>query len=359
MAVTPEQLRSVIDKIKKKESNLYFYAEDAQQFDESVLFVYQHVAMLIELGYNATIVHSTDGFVPDWVNEYMSFDKIPVKYFAAGEFDIRIEDFFFAPEFATKLMESISSAPCKNVIVVGNWFKILQALEPGVYWDTYNIRTAISLGIETSDYVKAIMPFASVATLTHPIDDPVFHKPESMTSKKMTVAFSSSRDGGNKSSNAIKTFYALYPYLRFVQFINISGMEKEARAAVMQDATWFATFDEFATHPIHQVEAIKCGCLLVGWDGLNCTTTINSKTAVVVPNGDVFRAGLAIGGVIEEYILNTTPTSRIEAAEEAASEYAISKGKEKNALIYEELLNTRIKELEELEERIKKGTSNA
>jgi len=359
MAITKEQLKEVIGKIESKEARIFLYATDAEQYDDSVRFTYKFASKLNELGYAASIVHQKTDFKCEWAEEYVDIEKLKFKYFEAGEFDIRMEDFFFLPEEASHLMPNIMKAPCKNVIVVHNWFKVLQALEPGTYWDTYRLTTAITLSEPTTDYIKMVMPFASVATITGSVDADSFPKPESTTDKRMQVAYVASRDGGNKSNNAIKSFYALYPYLRFISFLEVSKMDKKTRSTILQESAFFVSFDEYNTWPTYALEAINSGCLICGWDGLGATNVLNTETAIIVPNGDVVRISLAMGSLVEEYLLHNVPEERIKAAEEAAGKYSDEAELKSFDGVISELFASRIGDIEKYISNIKEEVKDA
>ena len=226
MPVTKQQLSTVIKDLKSGDYKCYFFLPDFEKHSGGIQYVYNHVKRMNQEGYNAIVLHQKVGFKPEWLIDWFEQDEdgnfidIPIQYLdEQDKLEIKMEDFFFIPEGFPQLMDNLKNAPCKRIVFCLNWYYVLNALNPGTFWDSYGIRDCMSITDSQSEYLKMIMPFLRLKKVDGQIDSEVYHPPESMTEKRMQVAFIPSRDGGAKSNNAIKTFYSLFPYFRFVKFV--------------------------------------------------------------------------------------------------------------------------------------------
>lgn len=359
MPITKKDVKTVIDRLENGEYTNYFYLPDFEKPSGGVKLTYDHVKCMNENGFNAKVIHQKSGFIPEWLKDYYpqnedgTFENIPIMYLDDDKLPISMEDFFFIPEGFPQLMENLAKqkAPCKKVAFCQNWYYVLNALPAGVFWDSYDIYDCMSVSQSQTDYLKMIMPFLNVKNVVGHIPDD-FSKPEKETDKKLQIAFIPSRDGGTKSYNVIKTFYALFPYFRFIKFQEIRGLEKEVYAELLKDSAFYVHFDEYSSWGTAPIEAYKSGCLVAGWDGVGGREYMNTDNTWIVPNGDIMRLALAIGNMVETYVMDDVPDRTYEAMEEATLLY--TKEAERDSIIstHNSWREDRIKEMNRLMELV-------
>lgn len=315
MAVTKEQIKEVINKVEDGNYNIYFFLPDHQPPSGGIKVVYDQVNILNQNGFNAHVIHSKTGFVPKWLesqyekNEDGTFKYIPILYTEDENVPVSMEDFFFIPEGYPQVMENMQKqkASCKKIVFCQNWFYIMNALQPGITWDKYGIRDVLVNCQAVGDYTKLLMPAMNIKKITTSIDQSLFHC-EDKTKKNFVVAFQPSRDGGMKSYNAIKTFYALYPHLKFVNFVELKGLSIEEYAEQMRNATFYVHFDEFCGWGTAPLEAFNSKTYVAGWDGVGTIDYFSQNNGWVVRNGDILGIATAIGRMIEEFIFDVAST---------------------------------------------------
>ncbi len=352
MAVTKKDLKNVISKLEKGDYKCYFFLPDFEKHSGGIQWIYNHVKRLNQEGYNAIIVHQKNGFVPEWLKDWFDQDEegnfidINIQYLDNKNLQVNLEDFFFIPEGFPQLMENLRNAPCKKVVYCLNWYYVLNALQPGIYWDSYGIRDCLSISQSQTNYLRLIMPFLNFKQVTCQVGDPeVYFPPEKSSDKKMQIAFIKSRDGGQKAYNVIKTFYALFPYFRFIKFVELSGMDKDTFAQAMRESQFYAHFDEASSLGTAPIEAWRSGCLVAGWDGVGGVEFMNPQNTWLAPNGDIVRLALALGNMIEAFIMNSVPNETYMAMEEACERYTADA--ERNSILnfHEQYLKERIEEV--------------
>jgi len=366
---TQDQLQECIDNLENVDYKCFFYLPDHEKPSGGIKLAYDHVKCMNENGFNGVIIHNKSGFKPNWLADYYDIDEdgnianIPIKYLSDEKLAIRAEDFFFIPEGFSNIMQNLAEqgVPCKKIIFCQNWYYILNALPPGVFWENYGITDCMSVSQTQTEYINAIMPNIKCKNIVGQIDKNVYHAPEKNTTKKFIAAFIPSRDGGTKAHNVIKTFYALFPHLRFIQFKEIRNLGKEEYAETLRDSTFYIHFDEYSSWGTAPIEAFMSKCIVAGWDGVGGREYMSPENCWVAPNGDIFRLAIAIGNMIETYMMDDVKDSVWESMEAATMLY--SKEVEKDSIIraHNEYREERIEELEAIKKtaRKKQEASNA
>jgi len=354
--ISTKDLDKVITKLEDGKYTSYFFLPDFEKESGGVKLTYDHVKCMNENGFNATVIHQKDGFKPKWLEDYYEADKdgnfenIPMLYLESGNLPVNMEDFFFIPEGFPNIMENLAkqNAPCKRVVFCQNWYYVLNALPPGVFWKHYGIDDCMSVSKSQTDYLKMIMPAMKYKQVYGQISSETFYPPEKMTDKKMQVAFIPSRDGGTKAHNVIKTFYALFPHFRFIQFAEIKDLSKDEYAKLIRDSSFFCHFDEYSSWGTAPIEAFLSKTLVAGWDGVGGREYMNTKNCWVVPNGDILRLAMALGNLIETSMTDGITDENWEAMAIACENY--SKESEKDSIIqaHNEYRDERLIDIERL-----------
>lgn len=362
MAITQSDINGVIEKMENGDYTSYFFVPDFPKPSGGVKVIYDQVQIMNQNGFKAVIVHQKPGFKAPWLDEHYkkkddgTYAHIPVVYLEQENLALKMEDFFFIPEGYPQLMENLAQqkAPCKKVVFCQNWYYVMNALQPGVTWDQLGINDVIVNCHTVGNYVKLLMPSMNIKVLTTAIDGDLFKVDDPIKSKHPFVAFQPSRDGGMKSSNVIKTFYALHPHFRWVQFKELVGMNYADFADSMKDSQFYVHFDEHCGWPTAPLEAFNAGCYVAAWDGVGSVDYLSSENCWLVQNGDILRLALAIGNMIEKWILDEIPNGLEAAMQAAIDRYTLDIEKDSAIATYNEYREDRIKELEQLIELIKK-----
>lgn len=357
MPITKSQIKSVIEKLENGESKSFFFLPDFERPSGGIKVAYDHVKCMNENGFNATIIHQKKGFRPTWLDEFYTlkedgtYEGIPVVYLEDKPLELTMSDFFFIPEGFPNVMENMAkqNTPCKRIVFCQNWYYVLNALPPGVYWDQFGIRDCLSVSHIQSDYLKMIMPFLNIKNVVGHISSEFFHKPETREDKKLKVAFIPSRfDNGTKSHNVIKTFYSIFPYFRFIEFVQIGGLTNEQYAKTLRECAFYVHFDEYSSWGTAPIEAYLSECLIAAWDGVGGREYMNSENTWVVENGDIFKLAMAIGNMIEKYLMDDISEETYRSMEATTMMYSKEAEKDSVITVHRDYIEERIKELEKM-----------
>lgn len=358
--ISTKDLDGIIEKLENGDYRSYFFLPDFERESGGIKLAYDHVKAMNENGFNAVVIHQKDGFQPAWLSDYYtknedgSFENIPMMYLDSGNLPVNIEDFFFIPEGFPNIMENLArqNAPCKKVVFCQNWYYILNALDPGVFWPNYGITDCLSVSKSQTDYIRMIMPQVKCKQVYGQISSEIFYPPEKMTEKRMQVAFIPSRDGGLKSHNVIKTFYAMFPHFRFIQFAEIRNLPKEDYAKLLRDSAFYVHFDEYSSWGTAPIEAFLSKTLVAGWDGVGGREYMSPDNMWIVPNGDIIRLALAMGNMIETFMTDDIKPETYEAMAAACLNYSVESEKDSIIAAHNEYREERLAEMMRLRELV-------
>ena len=121
MTKEEQDLREVIAKLDNKEFGLYFFTVDSHgNALAAIANIYEHVKVLNELGYKATILHEKDEYhgVADWLGQ--EYADLPHMSIASQQLNVGGQDFIIIPEVFSKVMEQVKNLPAKKIIKKAN-----------------------------------------------------------------------------------------------------------------------------------------------------------------------------------------------------------------------------------------------
>ena len=125
-------------------------------------------------------------------------------------------------------------------------------------------------------------------------------------------------------------------------------MDKDTFAFAMRESAFYAHFDEASSWGTAPIEAWNSGCLVAGWDGVGGREFMSSANTWLAPNGDIVRLALAMGNMIETYIMNSVPEEMLENMKEQCERYTPETERASIIKVHKEYKEERIAEIESL-----------
>ena len=347
MAITVEQLEAVYGDLESQDYIMYFYVPDFDKPSGGVGLTYDHVKVLNENGFTAKVLHTKQDFVPEWLGDRA--ENVPVVYLEEDKLELRMQDFIFIPEGFPQVMDNLHKqrAACKKIVFCQNWYNVLNSLQPGQFWNQFGIGECMSVSNVQTEYLKAIMPFLKFKQVVGSIDAETFHPPERIEDKKPVVSFVNNRDP-LKAHNVIKTFYAIFPHFRWIQFNELKDLSNEEYAEAIRESAFYIHFDEVSSWGTAPIEAYLSKTLVAGWDGIGGKEYMTDNNIWLAPNGDIFRLAIAIGQMVETWLLGEVKDETWEDMEKATMMYTKEEEKDSILKAHSEYRAERMKEIETL-----------
>ncbi|MFW9875186.1 MAG: hypothetical protein ACFFG0_18935 [Candidatus Thorarchaeota archaeon] len=354
-----EGFEKAIHSLEEGEYHIYFFCPDFEKPSGGVGLLYDQVKILNDLGFNAIVLHDKEGFIPEWLEDRK--ENIPIKYLSTGDLNLKVEDFIFVPEGMPNIVENLrkQNVSSKIIFFCQNWYYVLNALSPGMTWINLGVKDCLSVSRSQSEYLRMIMPYLRIKEVVGSINFDRFYVTK-QEFKKPVIGFLPSRDGGLKSTNVIKTFYAMFPQFRWIQFRQLSGLGNDEFAEAMRECAFYCHFDEASSWGTAPIEAFRSGCLVGGWDGvggIEYMRPVRDDNEIgnmwLVPNGDILKLTFALGGMIEAWIADEVPEFVWKNMEIASSNYTAEAERDSVQRAHNEYRDERVKELIEILEKAK------
>lgn len=86
------------------------------------------------------------------------------------------------------------------------------------------------------------------------------------------------------------------------EFVEIDNLKENEAAAVLRESLIFLSFSDREGCPLPPMEAMACGCLVVGYHGFGGQEYFSFETGYPVPQRDVLCFSQTLERVIEEYL---------------------------------------------------------
>lgn len=273
-------------------------------------------------------------------------DRTKVK---AQPLSVSPEDFLIIPEGFPDVMSKTVQVACKRVVLAQSWFYVLNAMQPGQTWQHFGIQDVISVSEAITEYLNSVMPGLKIKNMSQGIDRKLFKAPTKISDKFPMVAFSANRGHENKlkTYNIIKTFYAFYPHLRWVRFIELANMSREEFAERLSSCAFSLYTDDIAGFGTLPLESMACGTHVVGWASFGGKEYMSEKNGFWTNNGEIFQTAEILGLAIDKWLNGELDTPTIqEDYEKTLSKYTVEGEKEQILNIINEYKKERIHELE-------------
>ena len=352
------QVKEVLAKLESKNFNLYFFTLDTKGNPTAgIANIYEHVKILNDLGYRASILHEKNDYklrgdqegngVADWLGE--EYASLPHTSIEGQQLNISPADFIIIPEIFANIMDQVKGFPCKKVVFSQSYDYLLELLPIGKRWNTdYGFTDVITTTERQSNYLKTLFP--SIQTHIVPVSIPSYFTDSDKP--KIPVVTILTRNQGDAAKIA-KSFYLQYPIYKWITFKELRGLPREQFASELAKsclAVWIDEQSSFGTFPL---EAIECNTPVIGkipnmipeW----MESSDENGNYSIKQNGVWTNTTLNIPELIATYLKvwleDSVPTDLTEAINESKGLYTSEKQISAASKVYTTLQENRINEL--------------
>lgn len=337
-----------IDKLKKKDFNVYFFVLDTKGNPNSSLeYIYRTAYTIKEAGYNVTMLHMDKEFVG--VGEWMGtkYSELPHANIETDNVNVSPSDFLFIPEIFANVMMQTKTLPCKRVIIVQNYNFITEFMPVSQTLENLNIHDAVV----TSDYQGKMITnyFPGLRThVVHPSINCIFKKSDKPKRLVINIIAQEQSD----VHMIVKPFYWMNPIYRWVSFSDLRGMSQDVFAEALNTAAITIWMDDKTNFGYSLLEALRSGGIVLA------KTPTNPSEWMVDENGDftdkiiwfdnINELPKILPSVIRSWTLDEVPDEVYKGQDEFSSEYSEKKQKEEILNVYiKDFFEKRLKEFEE------------
>ena len=376
-------VESVIEKVRTDKSKYYFYCPPLNTASGGIGVLIKLAKILKTEGFDSKIVFEPrqdqkasyeesrkhnkqidifEKFSPTWLD----FDYSDIEFLPLGDkaityndgtkqectaLNVNPEDFFIIPEGFPNVMKKTMQVACKKIVLAQSWFYVLNSLNTGENWQSMGAFDVISVSAAITEYLNTVMPGLNIKNFSQGINRNIFKVPNKKSDKYPIVGFMGSRGQENqmKTFNIIKTFQAFYPHLRWIRFIQLSGLSKKDFAERLASCAFVLYTDDIAGFGTLPLEAMASGTHVVGWNAYGGKEYVTAENGFWTVNGDIFQTAEILGIALDKWLNGELDVEEIQNSYEKTLSKYTEEGEKENILqIINQYKNERINELEGL-----------
>ncbi len=271
-------------------TRIFYFCPDFPQPSGGTRTLYRHVMRLREAGFDAAIVHRERDFRLTWHH-----CPAPVIWLADRP-RFEATDILVFPEVMPEWIQQTRHFAGRRVVIALSWLPSYARLQPGARWQDFGIHHAIT----TSPAVQR--------HLTWSMEIPVTLIPECIDAKHYVyqpgqkvreIAYLTRKDNSGEWLQGTLTRRGRSRGWRWVPLRNL---DETTYAQALQRATiYLATTLQEGLH-VSVLEAMACGCLVVGYTGIGGKTYMvgggSGQNCVLVENGNLLQLGQTLEQVL-------------------------------------------------------------
>lgn len=334
---TLDQLRDVIIKhIEKLESehacgkmqmntsNIYFLSPDVNVPCGGIKQFYRQVDILNNNGFNASVIHSEKNFRCTWFENntkisYLSETEL-------GESDYLVVPEIYGELFSTtkeigglnrQLKEFIGRSINRvifnqNCYLTFNGYSIATN-EANPFWKSDSIIATMVVSEDSRTYLQYVFPDMEVFRIHNSVDPTCFsyqHK------KKKQICFMPRKLRDDVTQ--VVTILKLRNILGDFELVSIENRTEQEVAEIMKESLIFLSFSYQEGCALPPIEAMMCGCLVIGYDGRGGQEYFNDEFSYRIDRGDIIGFARTVEDVICRY---RTDQTVFDTQRQRASEY--------------------------------------
>ena len=361
-----KQIESTLQNLNDKTFNLYFFTLDTKGNPTAgIANIYEHVKILNELGYNASILHEKNDYklrgneegqgIAEWLGE--EYSQLPHVSIEGQQLNVGPADFIIIPEIFSNIMDQVKAFPCRKVVMSQSYDYLLELLPIGKRWNVdYGFNDVITTSVKQAQYLSNLFPSINLHLV--PVSIPSYFKPSEKP--KLPVIALHTRNQSDASKIA-KAFYLQYPMYKWITFKELRGLPRQEFAEELGKcclAVWVDDTAGFGTFPL---EAFESNTTVIGkipnmvpeW----METTDEEGNNVIKNNGVWTNTTLNIPELIATYLKvwleDAIPAELTDAVESSKGQYTSEKQLAAVKEVYGGLFANRIAELNNMLNSIK------
>jgi len=260
-----------IGKLENKDFTFYFLTPDSKGNPSgAVANIYEHVKMLNELGYNATILHQGTDYkikgdaenpgIAEWLGE--EYAELPHVCIQDQNLKVSPADFIIVPEIMGGVFKEIKQVPSKKILFMQAYNYLLDPYTPqeGFNFIQHGVRNVITTTEKNKQYIDSLMNNQTITKVV-PVGISDYFVPSEKPRKPIVGIYT--RDQ-RETLRFVKTFYTKYPQFKFVTFRELRTIPKKQFAKDLSEMACVVWQDEISGFGTLPLEAMKCGVPVIG-----------------------------------------------------------------------------------------------
>jgi len=298
---------------------IYFLAPENKKPSGGVKIIYRHTDILNRNGIDAAVLHQQRGFRSTWFNN-------TTRIMYLSDTNIRESDYLVVPEvygpnipnigkllnIESGVKKIIFNQGCYNTFFGYSFDSIYSGKLITPYTMHDEFVAAIVVSENSKNYLQHLSPILKIFRIHNAIDPDLFTfaPPE-----KKQICFCP--DKHPEDAFQVLAILLLRGVLDEYTIAPITGIREQQVAEVMRESSLFLSTGYHEGFGLLPAEAMACGCIVAGYDGMGGKEYFREEFTYPVPLGDVIAFASTVERIIKEFDRN--PEMLIEKAGMAAA----------------------------------------
>jgi hypothetical protein len=269
---------------------IFYLCHDNPKPSGGVRTVYHHVYHLVQSGFDATVVH----FKPEFKIEWFS-NEVPVTD-GSRDFDVMPQDWIVVPDDLMAALEAFRRVCCHKAVLCQGHFHTFHHLPTEKSWWDYGVEKILVTSTEIQNFVRHVFKIKGVY-IPLAIDHNLFYPDPAI--RRLQIAYMP-RKGSWNIRLVRGMLWHRRPDLRSIPWIPIDNMSEKEVARTLQQSSHFISTSFREGFGLPPVEAMACGCLVVGFAGGGGREYATNKNGFWVPDEDAMALAQTLEAVLSE-----------------------------------------------------------
>ena len=269
----------------------WFICPDFARPSGGVRKLYRTVDILNDAGLQAAIVHKRPGFRCEWFEHR-------TRVVSSTRTIVGHQDVIVVPEIYGR---SICDLPqnIRQVIFNQNAYVMLDSLmwEPTAvapYKDNPNLSAVLVVSEQNAAVIEYAFPGVTVRRVRPGLDPALYYSP--ITPKRRRIAYMPRRRAHDAAQ--VLALLRLRGILQGWEVVAIDRRTEAEAADLLRTSQIFLSFSEQEGFGLPPLEALACGCLVVGYHGFGGREFFRQPFAIAVEDGDVVAFARAVEDIV-------------------------------------------------------------
>lgn len=256
-----------------------------------VKVLYQQVAALREMGFDACIGHPVDGYRPDWFPT-----DVPIIYYLKG-MRVAPDDVVVIPETGKNTMRLFSDVRCRKLIFCQNHFGIHQGLGSTAHWRDAGVSGAFACSELVARWVERLMRMGPVPVIGPAIEDQFF---DVRADRRLQIAFMPRKRAAD-APHIRRLLCLLHPEFAAVPWVPLANASLAEVAGKLAGSAVFLSLSHREGLGLPPLEAMAAGCLVSGFHGIGGQDYATVENGFWAAEDDLFECAAQLGAALTCY----------------------------------------------------------
>lgn len=239
---------------------IFYVCPDFSAPSGGIKRIYTHVELLRENGYDAYVMHFKKGFKLRWLDSQVPIvysSDLPLSGFGSS-------DTIVIPEGLPLVMKQLKTLQVKKVAIALSFAYIFTYMPIGENWKDYGINWVMANNKTTGDFIRWSMGIENIHIIGSSVDHNIFYYNPDMKSPQL--AYIKRKDTLSPAvERVLKSKDVSFHKLGFIAIENLNIQDY---ARVLRESKIYLTTSTSEGFPLSIIEAMACGCLCIGFDGV-------------------------------------------------------------------------------------------